>query len=103
MKKRPTQGAGAGDPALTRAAEGEAVARASRRKPGPPCPVCRHPARDAVDLALAAGIESRAEVARKFGLDRTAAYRHAHGGHMASRMVSYASDAAADAADALLG
>lgn len=74
----------------------------ARGRPGPRCPICSHADRDAIDLALATGVESRAEIARRYALDRTAAYRHATGGHMDDRLVDHAAEAATEAAEQLL-
>ena len=85
------------EPAPTRA-EGHAMTK----RPGPRCPVCTHPNQDAIDLALATGVESRAEILRRYDLDRTAGYRHAHGGHLDERLVAHASEAAAEAVEGVL-
>ena len=53
-------------------------------------------------MALATGVESRAEIARRYGLDRSAAFRHATGGHVDDRLVEHAAEAAAEAAEQLL-
>lgn len=75
---------------------------AAKRRPGPACPICRHDAHDAIDDALAAGLESRAEIGRRWGLDRSALWRHTHGGHIDARLAKHAAEAASDAAETLL-
>ena len=74
----------------------------AQRRPGPACPVCLHPELEQIDLALAIGAEARAEVGRRYGLDRSALYRHAHGGHLDNRLVAHAADAASAASESLL-
>ncbi len=70
-------------------------------RPGPPCPACVHDQRNDIDLAIARGVVSRAEIGRRYGLDRGALYRHVHGGHLPARLLEHAETAATISAEAL--
>jgi hypothetical protein len=74
----------------------------AHKRPGPQCPVCAHTENEAIDIALATGVETRAEIGRRYALDRSALYRHAHGGHLDDRLVDNAAEAASDAAEGLI-
>lgn len=74
----------------------------AQRRPGPPCPVCRHAEVGIIDLAIAAGVEARSEIGRRHNLDRTALYRHAHGGHLDDVLIEHAAVAVAEAAEGLV-
>ncbi len=69
-------------------------------RPGRPCTVCAHPSRAIIDKLLVEGSANRA-IARQFGVDKDAVWRH-HGRHLPQTLVKAHAASEIARADGLL-